>query len=95
MSLRTVRSIAKEIGIKGIINHSTRKYKRFMITMSKNGKEQTVHFGLKGGSTFIDHHDPIIKKAWRARHSKIRLKDGRLTHKVRGTPSYYSWNLLW
>ena len=29
---------------------------------------KTIHFGSKGGSTFIDHGDEKIKSAWEARH---------------------------
>lgn len=31
-----------------------------------NGKE--VHFGLRGGSTFVDHHDTKKRDAYLARH---------------------------
>jgi len=30
--------------------------------------KKTIHFGLRGGSTFIDHKDTQKKKAWMARH---------------------------
>ena len=29
---------------------------------------KTVHFGAKGGSTFVDRKDPKIKANWEARH---------------------------
>ena len=29
---------------------------------------KTVHFGAKGGSTFVDHKDPKTKANWEARH---------------------------
>ena len=32
---------------------------------------KTVHFGAKGGSTFVDHKDPKTKANWEARH-KVR-----------------------
>ena len=32
---------------------------------------KTVHFGAKGGSTYIDHKDPKTKANWEARH-KVR-----------------------
>ena len=32
---------------------------------------KTVHFGAKGGSTFVDHRDPKTKANWEARH-KVR-----------------------
>ena len=32
---------------------------------------KTVHFGAKGGSTFIDHKSPKMKTNWEKRH-KVR-----------------------
>ena len=32
---------------------------------------KSVHFGAKGGSTFVDHKDPKTKSNWEARH-KVR-----------------------
>ena len=32
---------------------------------------KTVHFGAKGGSTFVDHKDTKTKANWEARH-KVR-----------------------
>ena len=29
---------------------------------------KTVHFGARGGSTYIDHGDAAKKRAWEARH---------------------------
>ena len=46
---------------------STRKNKRFYV----NYDNKIIHFGSKTRETFIDHHDPVKKKFWRARHSKI------------------------
>jgi hypothetical protein len=51
-----------------IIQNSNKADKRFMITFS-NGK--TVHFGLKGGSTYIDHKDKKKRSNYLARH-KVR-----------------------
>jgi len=47
------------------IKNSTRKQKRFMAVFD-NGKK--IHFGLKGGSTYIDHKDKTKRKNYRARH---------------------------
>lgn len=33
--------------------------------------KKTVHFGSKGASTFLEHRDTKIKRAWIARH-KVR-----------------------
>ena len=47
------------------IEKSTRKNKR-LVAIFDNGKK--VHFGLKGGSTYIDHKDKDKRKNYIARH---------------------------
>ena len=47
------------------IENSTRKNKRY-VAIFNNGKK--VHFGFKGGSTYIDHKDKEKRKNYRARH---------------------------
>ena len=92
--LSTVSAIARKKGINGKIEVSHRENKRFKITLS-NGK--IIHFGVwpySAKGTFIDHHDEKIRRAWRARHSKI-MKDGLVAYKNKASPEYYSWHLLW
>jgi hypothetical protein len=36
-------------------------------------EKKTVHFGSEGASTFLEHRDTKIKRAWIARH-KVREK---------------------
>ena len=50
-----------------IIKASTRKDKRFMATFN-NGK--TIHFGLRGGQTYIDNGDKIKRENYINRHKK-------------------------
>ena len=47
------------------IEKSDRKEKRF-IAIFDNGKK--IHFGFKGGSTYIDHKDKVKRKNYIARH---------------------------
>ena len=73
---------------------SKAKNKRFVLI--KDGKR--INFGLypfSGSGAFIDHKDDKLKSAWIARHSKIKLKDGRLAYKVKDSPEYLSYNILW
>jgi len=65
--------------------------KRFYVKYG--GKK--IHFGAEGGSTFIDHKDPVKRKNWKKRHEKIRDKQGRLVYKLKTSSSYWSTNLLW
>ena len=46
------------------INVSNRKDKRFMTII----KGKKYHFGLKTGSTYIDHHDKIKRQNYIKRH---------------------------
>ena len=48
-----------------LVRTSTRADKRLMAEFPN----RTVHFGSKGGSTFIDHGDDEGKAAWLARHA--------------------------
>ena len=58
------------------IKTSDRKEKRYVATFClckgesccKDNDKKKVHFGFKGGSTFIDHNDEKKKDAYIARH---------------------------
>ena len=47
-----------------VITKSKKDDKRLQATFGN----KTVHFGQKGGSTFVDHGNPKTKAAWEARH---------------------------
>jgi len=70
---------------------SNRKDKRFYVVYN----DKIIHFGSSTGSTFIDHKDEKKRQAWRARHSKIINKDGVPFYKIKSSPEFWSWNLLW
>jgi hypothetical protein len=67
------------------------KNKRFYIIY--NNKK--IHFGSSVGRTFIDHYDEQKREAWRARHSKIKNKEGLYVYKIKTSPSFWAFNLLW
>ena len=50
-----------------VISKSSKADKRMKADFGK----KTVHFGARGGSTFIDHKDLKTKANWEARH-KVR-----------------------
>ena len=58
-------------------------------------KGKKINFGSDVGSTFIDHRDKRKQRAWKARHSKIKLANGRLAYKTKISPAYWSWRLTW
>jgi len=59
--------------MKVTITDSSNPKKRLtaIFTDADGKKVRTTHFGLKGGSTFIDHKDETKKKNYLARH-KVR-----------------------
>jgi hypothetical protein len=67
------------------------KGKRFYVIYDN----KTINFGSDVGSTFIDHHDNNKKRAWIARHSKIKNKQGQYVYKLPSSPAFWSWHLLW
>ena len=72
------------------LKRSTRKNKKWMVKY--NGK--WVHFGAYGMSDYTIHNDKARRDSYRARHSKILLKDGTQAYKVKTQPSFWSWHLL-
>ncbi len=70
---------------------SRAKGKKWMVKY----KGKTISFGARGMSDYTIHKDPERRRRYRARHGAIRLKDGRLAYKVKTSPSFWSYNLLW
>ena len=73
------------------LRKSKKKGKKYDVIY--NGK--VVSFGHSKYQDFTQHKDKERRDRYRARHSKIKLKDGRLAYRVKGTPAYFSWYLLW
>ena len=67
------------------------KGKRYFVVYNN----KIINFGSKDGSTFIDHNDEKKRKAWRARHIKIKNKQRQHVYKLKSSASYWSWHLLW
>lgn len=65
------------------------KTKRYMVEMT-DGKK--IHFGLKGGNTYVDHNDKLKRDNYRARHYAQEKKfiDGLIV-----SPSLMSYYILW
>ena len=70
---------------------SKKKNKRFYVIY--DGK--IINFGSSVGKTYYDHKDKIKRKAWYARHSKIKDKNNKLVINNPYSPSYWSYKLLW
>ncbi len=65
--------------------------KRFYVVY----RDRIIHFGSKHGKTFIDHQDKDKRRAWIARHSKILNKEGKPVIRIKSSPSYWSYHVLW
>ena len=70
---------------------SNRKDKRFYVVY--NNKK--INFGSKTGMAYIDHHDELKRKNWKARHSQIKNKDGVPFYKIPESPEYWSYRINW
>ena len=73
------------------IEPSKVKHKRYCITMDSGKK---YNFGLDTGSTYIDHHDPKLRDAYRARHLGSGTEHKLITNLV-PSPSLFSYYVLW
>jgi hypothetical protein len=89
-----LRRKAKSLGVTQF-GKSVVKGKRFYVIVPILGINKTINFGSDVGSTYYDHHNLAKKKAWYARHSKIRNKLGQRVINLRSSPSYYSARILW
>ena len=85
------RAIALDINVVNL-KRSTRKGKKWMVIHRDGSK---VHFGAYGMSDYTIHKDPARRERYRTRHKKILTKKGIPAYKVRGSPAFYSWYLLW
>ena len=54
-----------------------------------------IHFGAAGMSDFTQHRDPARRERYRKRHRGVKLGDGRLAYRVKTSPAWWSWHLLW
>ncbi len=71
------------------IHPSSKSQKRYMIIYDN----KKYHFGLKDGSTYIDHKDIKKRDNYRKRHYYGREKE--LIDNVIISPSLLSYYLLW
>ena len=58
-------------------------------------RDRWYHIGARGYQDFTTHHDPLRRAAYRKRHAGILLADGRQAYKVKTTPAYWAYRLLW
>ena len=90
MTLEQIQEKALSLGATRV-GYSKRQGKKYIVEYQ--GKN--IHFGSDVGETFLDHKDEQKRDAWRARHTKIKNKAGEYVYKLKNSPSYWSYMLLW
>ena len=73
------------------IEQSNLKTKRFKITLDDNS---IYNFGLKGGSTYLDHQDKTKRENYRKRHSTNPLEKNLIDNYI-PSPALFSFYILW
>jgi len=73
------------------IEKSYKKGKRFKVTLNN---DDTYHFGLDNGSTYIDHKDKNKRDAYRKRHYGNEIEK-KLIDNYTPSPALFSYFLLW
>jgi hypothetical protein len=70
---------------------SSKGYSKYFVIY----KGRTIHLGDRRFEDFSIHKDIERRDNYRARHSKILLKNGTPAYTVKGTPAYFSYWILW
>ena len=83
--LMQIKRLARKLGIKGEINNSTRKQKKYMIEV--DGLK--IHFGEKGYDDYLDHRNEKRRENF---HKRFKNNKGYNDPK---SGLYYSARLLW
>jgi len=73
------------------IHNSGFKTKRFLVVLDDGSN---YNFGLKTGSTYIDHHDEKKRDNYRARHLGNQ-KEKQLIESFTPSPALFSFYILW
>ena len=75
--------------------NSSRKDKKGMVYVMKDGSKKLIHFGDASMSDFRQHKDPKRRKSYLDRSGGIRNKEGKLTKDDKNSANYYSRRYLW
>ena len=72
--------------------YSTRKNNKYMVTLPTGKK---VHFGSPKYPDYLIHKDDERRDRYLSRATKIKNKQGELTHNKPESSNYWSTKLLW
>jgi hypothetical protein len=90
MTFKDIERKALRLGATDVKRANTKNHKYFVIY---NGKK--INFGHKDYEDFTQHNDPVRRERYRARASKIKNKHNQLTYKLKTSPNFWAYNLLW
>ncbi len=74
---------------------STRKGKKGMVYVMKNGKKKLIHFGDSSMTDGKSGASEKQKKSYLARSGGIRNKEGKLTKNDKNSANYWSRKVNW
>jgi len=76
--------------MKVTINKSNLKDKKYTAIFQDGDKKiKTIHFGLKGSTTYLDTGDDKLRSAYRARHQAVYNKSPAMS------ASRLSYEIIW
>ena len=94
--LRKVEDKLRELDVPFIaVEKSPIKGKKVRVWLREAGAIEHVDFGSATSTTFLERPDEKKREAYRARHSKIFLKDGTRAIDNKYSPAWFSWKVLW
>ena len=82
---------AQKLGAESL-DYSTRKNNKYMVTLPEGKK---VHFGSPKYPDFLFHKDEERRDRYLSRATKIKNRQGELTHEIKESPNFWSSKLLW
>ena len=75
---------------------STKKGKKMMVYVMKDGKKRLIHFGQSGAPDFVSGTATKTQRiSYLARSAGIKNKAGQLTKNLKSSPNYWSRKILW
>ena len=75
--------------------NSTKKGKKKMVYVMKDGKKRLIHFGDSNMEDYRQHKDPKRRASYLARSGGIKDKSGNLTKNNKNSANYWSRKVLW
>ena len=75
--------------------NSTKKGKKKMVYVMKDGNKRLIHFGDSNMQDYRQHKDKKRRASYLARSGGIKDKNGNLTKNNKNSANYWSRKVLW